>query len=384
MTNKKKFKKKYPKIYFLLKKFKQLIKFLFFILKIITKKIFLIFSIDIKFNTYPLISLKKLLTINFNSLNGKTTYIYNNKIYNNKKVYNLKNLLKKKIFLNKNIINLFDSDKIPLSILECFLFKEKELLVKKKKLNEKLNKLICYRNHSNKYIHIEGDVGFFHFYLQYIPLMKKKFDSKKYNLLIQKNHFKYYDELLKIFIHKKSEIFKEKTFLNCYYFSNENIYPLKKNMLYLRAEIRKKFRLNYVKQSSVKKIYIPRTSDNAPGRKIFKESILINYLKKKHGFQIFHPDNYSIREQIKTFNECEFIVAAHGAALSNLISVNKNTKVIELNGNKDVRWHYAKIFDDIGLSKNYFLVLGKSYNNFFIKFDFKKLKSVLDDILINN
>ena len=60
MTNKKKFKKKYPKIYFLLKKFKQLIKFLFFILKIITKKIFLIFSIDIKFNTYPLISLKKL------------------------------------------------------------------------------------------------------------------------------------------------------------------------------------------------------------------------------------------------------------------------------------------------------------------------------------
>ena len=122
MTIKKKFKKKYPTIYFLLKKFKQLINFLFFTLKIITKKIFLIFSIDIKFDTYPLISLKKLLTINFKSLNSNTTYIYNNKIYNNKKVYNLKNLLKKKIFLSKNIINLVDNDKIPLSILECFLF----------------------------------------------------------------------------------------------------------------------------------------------------------------------------------------------------------------------------------------------------------------------
>jgi hypothetical protein len=383
MTIKKKFKKKYPTIYFLLKKFKQLINFLFFTLKIITKKIFLIFSIDIKFDTYPLISLKKLLTINFKSLNSNTTYIYNNKIYNNKKVYNLKNLLKKKIFLSKNIINLVDNDKIPLSILECFLFDEKELLLKKK-INKKLDNLICYKNHSNKYIYIEGDLGFFHFYLQYIPLMKKQFDSKKYNLLIEKDHFKYYNELLKIFIHKKYKILKEMTFSNCYYLSNENIYPLKKNMLYLREEIRKRFRLNYVRQSPVKRIYIPRTKNNTPGRSIFEETILINYLKKKHNFQLFYPEKYSIKKQIKIFNECEYIIAAHGAALSNLISVNKNTKVIELNGNKDVRWHYAKIFDDIGLSKNYYLLLGKSYNNFFIKFDLKKLKSVLDDLLINN
>ena len=155
-------------------------------------------------------------------------------------------------------------------------------------------------------------------------------------------------------------------------------------MLYLREKIRKKFRLNYVRQSPVKRIYIPRTKNNTPGRRIFEETILIDYLKKKHNFQIFDPEKYSIKKQITIFNECEYIISAHGAALSNLISVNINTKVIELNGNKDVRWHYAKIFDDIGLSKNYYLLLGKSYKNFFIKFDLKKLKSVLDDLLINN
>lgn len=72
-------------------------------------------------------------------------------------------------------------------------------------------------------------------------------------------------------------------------------------------------------------------------------------------------------EQIRLMQSASILVSAHGAALSHLVCVPKECKVIELNGDTDVRWHYYKIAQHLGL--DYMLLIGNTLNEkeFFIE-----------------
>jgi hypothetical protein len=53
-------------------------------------------------------------------------------------------------------------------------------------------------------------------------------------------------------------------------------------------------------------------------------------------------------EQIKYFNNAKIIIASHGAAMSNLLFCNKNTRVIEVGGN----WNFFNVIVDALSIKN--------------------------------
>ena len=51
----------------------------------------------------------------------------------------------------------------------------------------------------------------------------------------------------------------------------------------------------------------------------------------------------SFPEQVRTMASAKVIIAAHGAGLSHLISARDGSKLLEINGDRDVRWHYFRL-----------------------------------------
>jgi capsular polysaccharide biosynthesis protein len=76
-----------------------------------------------------------------------------------------------------------------------------------------------------------------------------------------------------------------------------------------------------------KKIYFKR--GDAAERKIVNEKSLIALLQHS-GFEIIEPGELTILEQIELMQQAKIVVAAHGAALGNLLFSRDKTAVIEL------------------------------------------------------
>ncbi len=76
-----------------------------------------------------------------------------------------------------------------------------------------------------------------------------------------------------------------------------------------------------------KRIYVKR--GNVSRRKVINETQIITLLEK-YGFEVVAMDNKRVQEQAEIFSQSEAIVAAHGAALTNLLFIQPGVKVIEL------------------------------------------------------
>jgi capsular polysaccharide biosynthesis protein len=76
-----------------------------------------------------------------------------------------------------------------------------------------------------------------------------------------------------------------------------------------------------------KKIFISRAK--AKKRRINNEDELISFLETLE-FTSYELENLSFNSQVKLFQESKFIIASHGAGLSNIIFSKKNTEIIEL------------------------------------------------------
>ena len=371
-----KFKKYLNREFFILFKCLNIIRIkLVFLIKEIIKKLFKIIFIDVNFNIYPLINLKK-ISVNFKSFNNRFSVIFLNKLIYIDKIYDIKNLDKK----FRNIYNFYNKNYIPLSILEFFFKKESNINLIKTYQKMKFNnnhKII--NNKVNRTILINNEYGFFHYFLQIIPFLIKNLEGKSYNLISISSNKKYIKDLNSIFLKKFKKI--QKFNYQLFLINQKNYYPYSKNIYLLRSYFKNKLNLNFTKCVS-KKYYIPRLGYHSKGRMIFDEEKIIKDLKKNK-FTILNPDKLNLQQQIKKFNEASVIIAPHGAALSNIIFINKNCKIIELNGNKDVKWHYAKIMKDLKFWNNYYLLIGKNKNENYIEFNKQDLLDKIFKIIKN-
>lgn len=81
-------------------------------------------------------------------------------------------------------------------------------------------------------------------------------------------------------------------------------------------------------QRPYRKIYLTRDHVKT-GRKLINEFELRDLLAS-YGFQTIVADNLTVAAQARLFNESEYIVSPHGAALANIAFCEPGTKVLEL------------------------------------------------------
>lgn len=77
-----------------------------------------------------------------------------------------------------------------------------------------------------------------------------------------------------------------------------------------------------------RKIYLTRDNVKS-GRKVANEMQLREMLRA-YGFETVIPDNLTVANQAKLFNESKYIISPHGAALANIAFCEPRTKIIEL------------------------------------------------------
>jgi hypothetical protein len=98
---------------------------------------------------------------------------------------------------------------------------------------------------------------------------------------------------------------------------------IEKNYIFSRNLFQDQLRLNY----SRSRIYVQR--GNVKRRRVVNEAEVIHLLKN-YGFSVISMDNKTLKEQVQIFSSAEAIVAPHGAALTNLLFIQSQTKVVEL------------------------------------------------------
>jgi hypothetical protein len=319
------------------------------------------------FKRYDLVNVKNdFPAIIFHGFNG-ITYIGSKK-YINKRVF-LKDYTHYPGYLSLKLIAELNNGFIPVSIFESnyLHFSGYELVQKKRKIKVgnsggEINARILVGDKSLPAVHVPFLEGFFHFYIELIPTILQRLKSNCFILHIPRDSF--YLAILDYFElnyveFPSSDLYKFNSDLTIV---KNGLYPTKNDLLVLRNYL--STILTHDLSGSVR-IYITRRN-NKNGRRVKNEKFILDFLIKLN-FLIVDPDEMIFSEQIRLMQSASILISAHGAALSHLVCVPKECKVIELNGDTDVRWHYYKIAQHLGL--DYMLLIGKTLNEkeFFIE-----------------
>jgi len=259
---------------------------------------------------------------------------------------------------------------IVLSILESLLLENdlgKYSRIEYKNMIEGA-KYVCLENlDSSRSFVINKAGGFFHFYLEVMPILLRNRDKNfSIHFIIEDKPF--YQSILN---------FYQLKYVNTAVDNFDSIETLESSKYYPSFEEIKWFRnFNsiFAKDKSVsKRIYISRKNESA--RRISNEIEILGELSKLD-FVLIDPGQLSFEEQVKYFTNAEIIVSPHGAAMSNIIWCSNSVEVIELNGDKDVRWHFAKIAK--ALNFNYTLLLGRTIDEMYFEVNIESLKVIVE------
>ncbi len=210
---------------------------------------------------------------------------------------------------------------------------------------------IIYNRNSN---------GYFHWTIDTLPkiLITKNIDKKISLALPDTLNIKFVVQSLKKF--KVQHFFMKKGYK--YHFNQAiyigELYPSgspRKNIL---NNLRNKIKQNL---KSYKKIYISR--NNSQRRKISNEKELIKILKK-YNFKIIYSENLSFSKQISLFSSAKYVIGLHGAGISNILWMKKNSKLFELKPEKDLFLNcYFNMAELLGIKYAYIIC---KKENFFL------------------
>lgn len=195
--------------------------------------------------------------------------------------------------------------------------------------------------------------------------MLKEFDLKEYPILLpaQFMQYSFIVETLQlldiphIFYEQKKKYIINKLLLTTHAadagnYNNFLINRVKKKLI----EVAK----SNFEENSPKKIWLSRTGQD---RRIVNNEEKITEFLNKEGFNVINPENYSIVEQVNIFSNADIVIAPHGAALTNIMFMKKNSKVMEIRIFSDsVRNAFFSLSSEFALSYYYFLAEAKSEN----------------------
>lgn len=111
-------------------------------------------------------------------------------------------------------------------------------------------------------------------------------------------------------------------------------------------------------ESRHRKLYISRSKETH--RKLINEREVEDFLEKE-GFETIFPQQYTVKEQARLFSSAEFVVAPHGAGLSNLLFCGHGTKVLELFPPGYINVCYWALCNQVSLE--YYYAVGRNHDN---------------------
>ena len=180
--------------------------------------------------------------------------------------------------------------------------------------------------------------GFFHFYIQLVPLLLRIQD--RYRIQIDLDLAKENFEMLEYFgieVTKIDRSENEGKFIFSKVIRQKGLYPSIEDVRLLNLIHRKRG----LPSAPTKNLFITR-SGNPNGRHLSNENDVFQHLNPL-GFERVDPGNMSFADQTKLFAQARNIVSPHGAALSHLVVVPSICNVIELNSPSNVRWHFRRM-----------------------------------------
>jgi capsular polysaccharide biosynthesis protein len=143
--------------------------------------------------------------------------------------------------------------------------------------------------------------------------------------------------------------------------------------------VRKGFTKNVNSSKPSERIWISRS--NSDYRKI-KNLEEIMPLLKKYNFEIIKPEENSLEKNIEVFNSCKVVGGLHGAGLTNMLFMQKNTSVIEVRRHGDVNNNcYYSLASDLDI--NYFYVKAESETSDFFNSDCDLNIDELSELFVN-
>ena len=222
-----------------------------------------------------------------------------------------------------------------------------------------------------------ADCNYFHFMIDIVPrvLITNRLDADiNIPFIINDSIPETFIDIIRLLTEGKREIIKLKQgcgykfrrlisinsthlIANMYIKKHEELRAIVPLELLLEARYKAQKRLNVNLDSmGDRRIYIRRkNSRNATNRKELEE-LLFNYR-----FEFISPEDYTAEMQIKIFSQSRYVIAATGAAVTNLIWAAKNSNILVFLADHPL--HQGNIWEDLAL-------LSKSK----IKLDFCKRK----------
>jgi capsular polysaccharide biosynthesis protein len=129
-----------------------------------------------------------------------------------------------------------------------------------------------------------------------------------------------------------------------------------------------------------RKVYISR---KLAGKRKAHNETEVELILKKRGFEIIYAEKLNLKQQIQLMGESKILVSLHGAALTNMLFLTPNTKVLELRNLDDSTTQcYFNLAAALGLPYYYTLNTGDTSDTIMSDFtvDVDALTTALDQM----
>ena len=150
-------------------------------------------------------------------------------------------------------------------------------------------------------------------------------------------------------------------------------------------KVRDKFLMPVLDQNqNERRVYISRAK--AEKRQIINEREVMDVMLS-FGFEIHYFEDYDLDKAVEIMRRCKYLVSIHGAGLTNMLFMDKKTKVLEFRQEGDnINGCYYSLANSLGI--DYYYLLCKSTPGEIqvadLTVNITKLKSALTEMLANN
>lgn len=210
-----------------------------------------------------------------------------------------------------------------------FFRKKQELLIKKNDEIKLISRPVI--NFHGQCILIGGSSNYYHWIVDYLPrllLCMKLFPVKEYKLLINSHPMSFQIETLTMLgIDSASLVYLDN---DKNYQIQDLIFPgLLASTTLPHPMIKQLFSAAFPLKIKLRNRRVYFARDDAASRRFINE-VELQYLLKKYDFEIVVPGRLSVREQIEISSAADVLLAAHGAALANIVFCSEGASIVEI------------------------------------------------------